>query len=399
MVKHKYFWAILFFLVALVAIWLVSTLNLNNFPKPTGAFGVGKISYHLTDISRKETNIKVDSPRELMLHIHYPAATQAQGPCMFYDADALQNMKGFVHLLTKLPIWLLHGLDCTKTYAQINAPIANEQKTYPVILMLHGSGTMIQHYTWIGEELASHGYIVVGINHPYMAAVTRFLDDRVITSLVHQKKAEGEHISKAWKQEQFEVAVQDINFVINNLAMLNQQTTLAIHNKLDLEQIGICGHSSGGSLSMRMCLENKRIKAGISLDGNIRGSEGLVPFTTPFLVILAQKSHVHQGQDGQQNLEKLIQLCHKPDMQMTIMTFKGIGHGTFCDLPLLLHETFLTQFLSHIIDVDINASSSRARTAIKKAKSYMINFFDHYLRNQSTPLLVHQTCDMVVDID
>ena len=45
--------------------------NLNNFPAPTGCYGVGTTELHLIDTKRKEPN-NPNSPRELMLHIWYP---------------------------------------------------------------------------------------------------------------------------------------------------------------------------------------------------------------------------------------------------------------------------------------------------------------------------------------
>lgn len=375
-------------------------MNRNNFIAATGQFGIGTASYHLVDTKRQETNVASGGARELMLQIWYPAALQKEPHYMPYSEDALANMKEFISISSKFPAWLFSGLRgiLTHSYAG-NVPVASDNESYPVIILLHGSGTMITHYAWIAEELASHGYIVIGINHPYVAAVTRFADNRLIKSLVNEKKKQGKEISKAWKQEQFEVAVQDISFVIDNLSAINEQVSLPFGHKLDLEHIGICGHSSGGSLAMRMCLEDNRIKAGISLDGSIRGNEELTPFATPFLVITAEKSHVREGQEGLQMVASLNQLCRKPGMQMTIMTFKGIGHGTFTDLPILLNTTLFTRLLSHVIHVDVNTSSVHACRAIEKIKTYLNDFFGQYLKGQSTRLFSHPKCDMIMQVD
>ena len=222
-----------------------------------------------------------------------------------------------------------------------------------------------------------------------MAAITRFPDDRIIKGLVSQKSKEDKESFKKWKQEQFEVAAQDITFVLNSLEFLNGQQSLPIYNKLDLNHIGICGHSSGGSLAMRMCVEDQRIKAGISLDGGIRGNEALTPFATPFLCIIGE----HSGQESVLIQEKLNQVCHKPTMQMTIMTLKGVEHGTFSDLPLLLHESIASRFLSSIIHTGIGGSSTYALKAIEKIKSYIVDFFDHNLQDKPTVLFAYPKCD------
>ncbi len=164
-------------------------MNLGCCLKSTGQFGVAKVDYYLVDSQRKETNVQIDSPRELMLHIWYPTALQKNPHYTPYDADALEDSKKFMSLSSKLPLWLFAGLYGiqTHTYVGSHIPIATDKESYPIIILLHGQGTMVQHYTWIGEELASQGYMVIGINHPYMAAVTRFRDKRMIKSLVDEK--------------------------------------------------------------------------------------------------------------------------------------------------------------------------------------------------------------------
>jgi len=238
---------------------------------------------------------------------------------------------------------------------------------------------MIQHYTWMCEELASQGYIVVGINHTYMAT-TRFPDGRMIYSLLNQKKQEGRQLPKRWKQEQFEVAVQDVKFVIDYLSKFNSQPTSQFYKRLDLAHIGMFGHSGGGSLTMRMCLEDKRIKAGVAFDSGLRGNLDRAPLHTPFLEIVAKKSRIWADTEGKIEREKLNQLCKSSQPVMTIIELDNVGHGSFTDLPLLLHQTILTQVLSKYITVDLDASSIRAIKAQSIAKNVTINFFDKYLK-------------------
>lgn len=370
--------------------------NLNNFPAPRGKFGVAKMEQYLIDTSRIETN-QPGTHRELMLHIWYPSATRKASPQAPYDPDALENALEFMHQQSSLPTWLMNGLRGTKTYAQYNKKIAADTSMYPVIIATHGSGTMIQHYTSLWEELASHGYIVIGINHPYMAAVTRFPDGRIINSFMPAKQKESKVVARAWKKEQFEVMVIDVKFVIDNLIKLNKQPDWLLYNKLDIDNLGMCGHSGGGSLTMRMCLEDKRIKAGVALDSTTRGNYALEPFDTPFLVLLCEKSHAWAGEEGKQDLKKLNVLCHKPGMNMNIITFKNVGHATFIDLPLLLHTTLLTQMLSRVIHIDLDTSSAQASNVTKIAKKYVMQFFDKYLKNQSTTLFGQSNCNLYAD--
>ncbi len=372
---------VIFFCIAASIILLVFVLflNLHNFPAPTGIYGVGKTHYHLTDHNRKETTIQ-NGHRELMLHVWYPIDKQKTLQKSPYDHDALTNIQEFIKQQSKIPLWSLCGLRYTKTYAKDNAPITHDKTTFSVIIATHGAGPMIQQYSWLCEELASHGYIVIGINHPYLAGITRFPDGRIIKGLLDTKIKEGKEMVKLWKQAQLERGVEDVKFVLKSIAELNQQPSSPLYNKLDLEYIGICGHSAGGSLAMRMCLEDKRIKAGIGLDSGTRGNPSLTPFSTPFLVLLGEESRHLKTAKGQEDYKKLIKLSTLPGMHLSIIMVKNIGHA-FTDLPLLLNSTLLTRIVSKFIKskVDIDASSAQASAALNTAKNYCVRFFDKYL--------------------
>lgn len=384
--------------LSIIVIIMFSTiyLNLSNFPVPTGLYDVGKTEYHLVDRNRSETN-NPNMPREIMLHIWYPTEQTTNRVKTAYDTDALRDAQRFFSQ-RGIPLWLLNGLGSTKTYSQKDAAITSNNDKYSIVIASHGAGPMIQQYTALWEELASHGYVIIGINHTYMAAVTRFPDGCIINSLMSSKKKEGREAAKIWKKQQADVAIKDIKFVLDTLTQPNQESSWQMYNKLDLERIGICGHSWGGSLAMRICSEDNRIKVGIALDATARDQYALTPFTTPFLVLLGGKSHAWQDKEGKQDRENLNILCHLPNMHMTVVTFRSVGHQAFSDFPLLLHSTLITQILSKVFDLDIGASSSRGSHANKIAKFYMVNFLDKYLKNQATSLFINRQCDEYVDI-
>ena len=66
--------------------------------------------------------------------------------------------------------------------------------------------------------------------------------------------------------------VGDIQFVLNELEKITKNDP---HNlltsKFDLSRIGIFGHSFGGAAAAQMCRRDKRCKAGIVIDGALRG--------------------------------------------------------------------------------------------------------------------------------
>lgn len=354
------------------------------FPAPSGRYGVGITELHLIDPKRKEAN-NPNASRELMLHIWYPTSIKIEKPNSPYNADAIENFKEFILTQNAIPRWLLTRLQKTKIYEQHNAGLANGN-LFPVIILTHGSGPMIQQYTWLTQELASQGYIVIGINHPYMAAITRFPDGRCIRSLLPAKKKLGKEITRAWKREQFETAAHDISFVLDTIAQLNAQPSSMFYKKLDLDHIGMAGHSGGGALTMRMCLQDARIKAGIAFDSGLRGNLNALPLQTPFMEFIAKKSRIWADAEGKIEREKLNQLCATSHGNMKIIELENIGHGAFTDLPLLLHGTFFGKLFSKFITVDVDASATQALKMQNLAKKYTIDFFDKLLKDKPSLL-------------
>lgn len=47
-----------------------------------------------------------------------------------------------------------------------NAPLATNQTRYPLLLLSHGTAGSADELDWLASALASHGYIVAGVNHP-----------------------------------------------------------------------------------------------------------------------------------------------------------------------------------------------------------------------------------------
>ena len=352
--------------------------NYNNFPAPTGTYGVGKLSYHLIDNNRQEPN-NPGFPRELMIYFYYPTDLQSASPQTPYDADALSSAQQFLSEQSGLPHFLFAGMRNIKTFAQNSAPISHKESSYPVIIISHGSGTMLQQYTWICEELASHGYCVVGINHTYMASVTHFPDNRRIFSLAGEKKKAANQEAELWRQVQLELNIGDVQFVLDSLATFNDQPSFPLYQKLDLGHIGIAGHSYGGHIAMRTALQDHRIKACLNMDGALRSADENAQFFSPCLMLLGKKSHVWK-KDPQER-DKLFSMQKNQDMPIAIITFNNVGHGILTDLPLLLESTLFTGLSSYVMKTDMQASAHEGYCTISRAKKYIVDFFDAYLKD------------------
>jgi hypothetical protein len=141
-----------------------------GLPAPTGHHRVGRASFELVDPDRVEIySSNPQDRRELVVWTWYPAAP---GP----DAERAAYLPE-----PWAPAGQLLGLDAAGllSHAVADAPLADEQSSYPVLVQSQ-SGFPPLLLAATAEELASHGYVVVGVNHTYEPAVTVFADGRVV---------------------------------------------------------------------------------------------------------------------------------------------------------------------------------------------------------------------------
>jgi dienelactone hydrolase len=360
-----------------------------NFPTPTGAYGVGQIQYHWVDHSRKEINAQDSAHpyREIMVYVYYPTQKTKE---FFYrsDSEIIDNSIQSLAKLTSLPSWLFGSMKFIKTYAQQNAQIAKNSAGFPVIIFSPGGALIVQDYSWLLEDLASHGFVVVGINHPYVSKMVRFPDSRIIKSDFGGKKQDA----KKWKTEHVAIDALDVGFAINEMEKLSARHD-PIWSAVDLKKIGLMGHSIGGRTTVRAVRTDNRIICGCNLDGGIEQEDLAMPWAKPFLFIIAGNSHLWNknnphhpkkivpGLDPVLELEAIKQFVQSAGPNVRILVIENAGHSFASNLPLLLNMTLFTRLLSLYIYFYLELPASQAAILLTNAViPVIIDFFDRELR-------------------
>jgi hypothetical protein len=131
---------------------------------------VGRVSLDWVDQDRAEVySSNVQDRRALVAWIWYPATPDPDAERAAYLPEPWAPSGQFL------------GLDVAGllSHAVAGAPVAGEQPRYPA-LVLSPSGFPPLLLAAIAEELASHGYVVVGVNHTYETPVTVFADGRAV---------------------------------------------------------------------------------------------------------------------------------------------------------------------------------------------------------------------------
>jgi dienelactone hydrolase len=261
-------------------------MNGSSLPSPTGKNKVGRMSVQLTDPNRLEVystekNVK---RRELVVWIWYPAAAPLSDskhaiyfPDKWSEADFVFGVK--------------LGTAAFQCHSFENAAVSESRPAYPIIIFSQ-AGFSVLSYSAIIEEIASHGYIVVGINHTYDAPVTVFSDGRAIPASPQFMEGVNSRAGSIEESFQFRAAVADyktadIKFVVDQLEKINKGSSV-LAGRFDLTALGVFGHSLGGNAALEFCRKDDRCKVAVNLDGANWNEVGKVGLKKPAMIIAAE---------------------------------------------------------------------------------------------------------------
>ncbi len=241
-------WVILILQSVSVAADVRQTADI-KLPNPTGTHAVGTFSVLLVDESRDEPATAEADARKLAIQVWYPAKLNA-GPTP-ERAPYFSNLEAYESTWGNQRVQLLQRI---KTNSYLRVECADADHPFPVILFSHGWQSTRFLYSSMLEDLASHGFIVVGIDHPYMGSV-----------LIGGKVTPSREDQFATPEQLLEHYAADVSFVIDELARFNT-THAQLAQRIDLERVGAMGHSNGFLPVMAAAQADNRIKAALVHD-------------------------------------------------------------------------------------------------------------------------------------
>ena len=241
-----------------------------DLPRPTGAFPVGRVTFHWSDESRREPVTLGGGARELMVDVWYPADSSTDGPApyvmpsLFGDSAAMGRLQGYLR-----GAFAAVREGRVRTHATEGAPFARSLPQTAVLIFSHGGGEMRETYTTQLVDLASHGYIVAAISHTHEAAAVSFSDGRRIVLTPNRwprptvSEIEGLPPSQEANPDRLRWWADDIRFVFDQLIRVSGP----VAGRLDMSRVGAFGHSAGGQAAAHACQIDQRLRACLNQDG------------------------------------------------------------------------------------------------------------------------------------
>lgn len=369
-----------------------------ELPVPTGPYSVGRTVFHWTDPSRPEvmTESSVDH-RQLVVYMWYPAEHKGAGSraTYFMNADVLKGVFTPIELI---------GVTSVRTHAVTDARLSTAEAKYPVLVFSHGNRANSAFHTAQIEDLASHGYIVAAIDHPYDALGVVLSSGEVATFAEEKWPAPGPSAAgntadsrhEDFYRDRVETRARDAVFVLDKLAELHTEAGGQFSSRFDLEQVGIFGHSVGGVAAGRACQLDSRFRACLNLDGLAVGQpfypdeagQGpeqpymlmLKPIPVPSDKQLAEWKVTREAWLALQRgrLDGLLQSVKSGSYKLIA---SGFTHQSFSDNPLMYPS-----LLDSLGSLRLKAGAS-AHRQVQLTRDYTLAFFDKHVKGKSTTLL------------
>ncbi|GGV12867.1 hypothetical protein GCM10010275_62360 [Streptomyces litmocidini] len=329
-----------------------------GLPAPTGPHRVGLRTFALTDTSRDDP--WQPGAREVMISVLYPARTVRGFPrapqLTPAEAREFAGLAPLVH-----PGLPAAGVDwgAVLTHGHVNAPPLPGRR--PVLLYTPGGGDSRTLGTTLAEDLASHGRVVVLVDHPGDASQVE------LPSGIRWTVLRGDP-DPATFRTMIDTRVGDLRFVLDRLG------DLPLAPLMDLDRIGVYGHSAGGTAAVHLLASDDRVAAGVDLEGYLDLDPDLVAgLDRPLLMFRT---------DGFEWADRLVRSWEGVPARRVLLT--GANHWIFSDyahlVPQLQAAGLVTAGARAAL---VGAGDTAAATAL--VRRGVRAFFDHRLRASAPP--------------
>ena len=187
-----------------------ASITLDTVPIPTGPYRIGTTKYDLEDVYRKD--FKFPNGRLIPIQIYFPMEKGPHVTCqkMFEERAAIDPFKPLkvkVHS-EQVDLSLLVG------------------DQHPIIFLNHASSVAMTDYAFLAEDLSSHGYVVIAIQHDLQS---------------------DEEAPPFWEGRSCSRNAKVIDNILFAFEWLKTTQATLFGGKLDLKRVGFIGHSLGGN--------------------------------------------------------------------------------------------------------------------------------------------------------
>ncbi len=264
-------------------------------------------------------------------------------------------------------------------------PEGAEEKQHPLLIFSPGSFGTAESNETMYLELASRGYVVMGISHPYHSFSSKMSDGRTIRvrfsflkSVMTSEGVKNMEANLASLREWTQVRIDDINIILDRL--LDSKIDNVYESFIDTERIVLSGHSLGGAAALAVGRErSEEIRAMVVLEApfarDIIGIDGDQYLFTdevyPLPILHVYSDSLFTTMDEIATYGMNVRLLHSDNPMYVNKHISGVGHLGLTDMALL--SPFLTNML------DRGADTRKAPETLLELNGHVLEFLDKYV--------------------
>lgn len=255
----------------------------------------------------------------------------------------------------------------------------------PLVVFSHGGMGYAKSNVSLYQQLASHGYVVVSIDHTYQCLWTTidgktiFINNDYMREIMNEDVENDTQNSYALYTKWMDVRMGDMDYVID---YAKQQATLQtdFYSLINPNKIAVMGHSLGGAAALGIGRTRSDVSAVIALEApfmyDITGVQNnqliwqTQPYPLPVLNVYTDSSYSHLQQWKQYAQNYNLLNSSAPTVHNAYI--QGAGHFSITDLALT--SPILTKMLNGI------ATTATAQQCLTQINTQCLAFLNLYLR-------------------
>ncbi|MFD5178390.1 hypothetical protein ACFWM1_21480 [Nocardia sp. NPDC058379] len=294
-----------------------------ELPEPTGPYAVGSEIFRWVDEQRPEPATEAEDRRNVVVQAWYPTEVSSGRQWVYLAGQGQLPSR-----VSGIPNVFL-SKDGIDTHATADVPVSPERDRWPVVLFSPGYGAPRAFYTGLIADLASRGFIVLAVDHPYEAGAVELADGTVATAVENIPADDPDGIR--YMTERLETRTADLRFVLDQLARPEVLGPLEGH--VDLGNLTATGHSLGGATALSALAADPRLTAAANLDGTLYGDLPDRALDRPVLLLESDRGVTDHSQRYLDGNRGVLERLRAPGFRYEL---GDAAHYSFTDVPQFL---------------------------------------------------------------
>jgi Platelet-activating factor acetylhydrolase, isoform II len=334
-------------------------------PRPSGPYQLALNVSQLIDTSRKDPwGMDPIKHRRLMISRFdpLPPDTCYRNEKVPYMSTTISSAEDAIFAPYGLPAGIFASLEMIFCF---EPSFRQSNETWPVVLFSPGLNTTRLLYSMLAQEVASQGFTVISLDHPFDTDIVQFPDGFI----AYGGNVNFSDINSVYHA--LDIRMNDISFVLNTLGFQYD----AAPNASAL----IFGHSFGGAATAAGMLNDTRLRGGVNLDGELFGGVINAGLGRPGI----NQSFILWGAEGHNRSSEpewgtFYNNLKREGMFERELELLNASHSTFTDLPLIADVAGISTTLPEESQVALGFLPGKR--VLQILSSYLSDFFGFVLR-------------------